>query len=176
MRADPTDSRRCWPAGVRPVLALSLALDVLLLCSGFGSKRFALTRDCSANSSSFLGFVSCFRLGFGSHVASAQVFALASGSSSGSGSDSCSNPSSSSCTFLLPWLYSGFSSRGLCLRLGSFSSSTLCSVSRSSSCRVGICSRPNNQELRKINLAPTATWEDRKLRWIQTAGTEIERL
>ena len=42
LRADP----------VRPVLALSLALDVLLLCSGFGSNRFALTRDCSANSSS----------------------------------------------------------------------------------------------------------------------------
>ena len=24
--------------------------------------------------------------------------------------------------------------------------------------------------------APTATWEDRKLRWIQPSGTEIERL
>ena len=36
--------------------------------------------------------------------------------------------------------------------------------------------QPNNPELRKINLAPTATWEDRKLRWIQTAETEIERL
>lgn len=59
--------------GVRLVLAPFLALDILLLCSGFGSKRFALTRDCSANPNSSLGFDLCFRLGFGSHVASAQV-------------------------------------------------------------------------------------------------------